>query len=843
MIKKNSLPAEYQRVEWIQGAGNNTTYITTNIYPNSDMRFYFKGILNNTGYAGRPFGAYNTNSSSTWWGLGKTYSPEGVVVAVLGTNTQYNTNFDGSILHTIETTDDNMFLLDGVNVGSINQPASKITASNKLTLFYRNGLDNYYSNARIYEIKIKENGNLIAKFVPCYRKSDSEIGIYDTVSDIFYANEGTGTFTKGSNILDDVEFIYKNGQNIDKVYKGRDLVFEQGFTREQQGIPPIATTYQTIGKNLKNYKIYGNSIQRNIPEEYQEVEWIAGDDSGNPMIEVGEVSSLNTRVEFNAKLKRINEGSGYPAFLSTLDYANTQLLINQHPQVGTEAFFYVTFGNIVDRNGAIYNGFQPTQNFYDYVLDKNGLNIPNYGSIDFNATTFSSATICILGKANNNSKSDAYFRYFKVYDGDTLLYDLVPSYRKADNVIGMYDVVTNRFLTNSRTGSLTKGADIIPSWTNPIEIRSVGNSRLPQEYQEVEYIENSSNGTIPVTPVDIRTTDEIHITIMRTGQSTNYDTFFGSRISEWYTDSTGAFKTYYSANYTSITPNDTIAELNKKYDIVGYTSTAITLGVGILSYYDNASGFSYNFIGRVYKCKVIRDGSAVYEWIPCYRKADNAIGMYDIANNVFYAGTGTLTKGQDIYAIPVIASDGTSSTKTNIYLTAPLRRVSDGVVEHTDYIDFENQKVVRNCTELIITGYETNWEKMSGGLFRFKISVEQVGPGAQSTFPDQLCNYAECKVVTVSGGEIGASVYYSPSLNGSYFRIRPNTSYSSVTSFTNKVKQMYNDGNPLRIVFFISTPVEEQIQLPDIPSIKGTTIYSVDTTVQPSNMYIKYKGK
>lgn len=174
-------------------------------------------------------------------------------------------------------------------------------------------------------------------------------------------------------------------------------------------------------------------------------------------------------------------------------------------------------------------------------------------------------------------------------------------------------------------------------------------SILPAEYQQVEYIENaSSNGCVPIIPVDIRTTDEIHITIMRTGQATGYDTFFGSRISEWYTDSTGAFKTYYSANYTSITPNDTIAELNKKYDIVAYTSLAITLGVGILAYYDNLSGFSYNFRGRVYKCKIVRDNTPVYNWIPCYRKADNKIGMYDIANDVFYEGTGNLTKGADV---------------------------------------------------------------------------------------------------------------------------------------------------------------------------------------------------
>jgi len=51
--------------------------------------------------------------------------------------------------------------------------------------------------------------------------------------------------------------------------------------------------------------------------------------------------------------------------------------------------------------------------------------------------------------------------YFKYYDKDnSLICDLVPCYRKADGVIGMYDVVRRTFLTNVGSGSFTKGADV-----------------------------------------------------------------------------------------------------------------------------------------------------------------------------------------------------------------------------------------------------------------------------------------------------------------------------------------------------------------------------------------------
>jgi hypothetical protein len=49
----------------------------------------------------------------------------------------------------------------------------------------------------IYYVKIKDiSWNSVREFVPCYRKSDSVIWMYDTVNDVFYTNAWTGTFYK-----------------------------------------------------------------------------------------------------------------------------------------------------------------------------------------------------------------------------------------------------------------------------------------------------------------------------------------------------------------------------------------------------------------------------------------------------------------------------------------------------------------------------------------------------------------------------------------------------------------------------------------------------------------------
>ena len=44
------------------------------------------------------------------------------------------------------------------------------------------------------------NGNILGDFVPCYRKSDGEIGLYNLITDTFCTKIGTGSFTKGANI-------------------------------------------------------------------------------------------------------------------------------------------------------------------------------------------------------------------------------------------------------------------------------------------------------------------------------------------------------------------------------------------------------------------------------------------------------------------------------------------------------------------------------------------------------------------------------------------------------------------------------------------------------------------
>lgn len=65
---------------------------------------------------------------------------------------------------------------------------------------YGIGAQRLSKTLRLYSVKLYENENIMRDFIPCYRKSDSEPGMYDTVSGTFFTNQGTGTFIVGNDV-------------------------------------------------------------------------------------------------------------------------------------------------------------------------------------------------------------------------------------------------------------------------------------------------------------------------------------------------------------------------------------------------------------------------------------------------------------------------------------------------------------------------------------------------------------------------------------------------------------------------------------------------------------------
>lgn len=169
------LPDTYQEVEYIVTDGNQ--YIDTGTAPGTALVFDIKLSITTASSAKLVVqGNYGLRTTPNFvnYVSGKRFSGSSVTL-----NTIYSVQGSNSFLT--------------VNGVSGVQETDSDTPSGNVTLFKD-------TIGRLYSCRLWNGETLVRNFVPCYRKSDNEIGLYDLVNDVFYDNDGSGTFTKGSNI-------------------------------------------------------------------------------------------------------------------------------------------------------------------------------------------------------------------------------------------------------------------------------------------------------------------------------------------------------------------------------------------------------------------------------------------------------------------------------------------------------------------------------------------------------------------------------------------------------------------------------------------------------------------
>ena len=196
LIFRTKIPNEYQIVTYIQSSG--TQYINTNysLWQNNNWKIELKFDVSEFYNYNNMFGTLNvTDTNNEIWiaddanyyvrvgGVAKTS------IATLSLNTPY------VIVH--DNTGSNLLnYVNGTLVSTLTKANTSV--SNPLGFGHREG--GLYLKGKIYYLRFWNGNALVRNFVPCFRKSDNVIGLYDTVSETFYTNAGTGVFTKGTNI-------------------------------------------------------------------------------------------------------------------------------------------------------------------------------------------------------------------------------------------------------------------------------------------------------------------------------------------------------------------------------------------------------------------------------------------------------------------------------------------------------------------------------------------------------------------------------------------------------------------------------------------------------------------
>lgn len=201
------LPSEYQQVEYIIAPANGKkTYL--------DLGFTFDTACR--GY----LGLYLIESKTVQcFGNAEQSGKYRCMISAGGTTYVYGSNGSGYIGQTISGKINELMDLEFVlkpgeiyiqnlatgDKSSVGKAQVAYTMTTNLTLFAQNynGTIRRDGANRIHYFKYYDkNDELICDLIPCYRKADNEIGMYDIVRKIFLTNVGTdgGAFTKGPDV-------------------------------------------------------------------------------------------------------------------------------------------------------------------------------------------------------------------------------------------------------------------------------------------------------------------------------------------------------------------------------------------------------------------------------------------------------------------------------------------------------------------------------------------------------------------------------------------------------------------------------------------------------------------
>lgn len=185
--KKSLLPLEYQQVTWINGSSCiiNLEYVPKeNPTAIIEMELTEQGDRDIMGFNENLYPSFIINPSSYTW-----YNRYGSTSATnLAHPPQYNVKevweFGRIVKH------------NGIAINSYPDNIDWSTNTQRFRLF---GARNQHAGMKVWYFQLYDGESLVRDLIPCYRKADDVIGMYDLISNAFYVSS-VGTFTKGPNV-------------------------------------------------------------------------------------------------------------------------------------------------------------------------------------------------------------------------------------------------------------------------------------------------------------------------------------------------------------------------------------------------------------------------------------------------------------------------------------------------------------------------------------------------------------------------------------------------------------------------------------------------------------------
>lgn len=505
----------------------------------------------------------------------------------------------------------------------------------------------------------------------------------------------------------------KNGSTpILKAYRGATLVFGNDDKREPcfAVVDDISTytdrtwndVYDQKDKkwyklnNLNEYEEYGvMNVYGRLPDGYSEVEYVYNDANNQGWnIDLGFKPNENHKYQIKMQPTELG-GNAIAGDGETNDNDDYRF------------FFHADgFGLSMDYGSGRVS---KTGLNKDYILGKIWeLEFGNFYIKDLQTNTNLASSTRISGSRSRNLQLFLRFSnsstvdtqdyeniyYFKVYEGDNLIMDLVPCIN-LNNIPGFYDLITKQFYTTSNGvlghGTVLNDLENISHYTgkliiyhghqykwNGTEWVDMGeyNQRLPYGYNELDGI--SANGDYFITDYYGNQNSKYVFGFLMPGKSNDFGTVMsvgrtnyqygmsfsindkgeyigyncnGNTNDFWYQPE---FNTVYNVEYS----RENIKLYNSDNSTVLKTTSLSTnwngnsnIPLSIFASKEQSSVIN-EFNGTLYYFKVYDGTNLVRDYVPCSYNGN--VGLYDLINNKFIQSEKSQFTAGNIINIPVV---------------------------------------------------------------------------------------------------------------------------------------------------------------------------------------------
>lgn len=565
---------------------------------------------------------------------------------------------------------------------------------------------------------------------------------------------------------------------------------------DAEGVPCIME--YSKGKNMRNYEIYGNSVQGGTPSPATPIEVQSVGDLTTNLFNIADRTEIKPAFSAEANKQNFNNNviigiatNGYTSSGSIKDYTITEnsLTFTGNAGYGIGFDFDVVAGEKYSVKCNADNPSNVIVAFVYYDSDGNYVNKDGGSVVTFKTTTIPSGVVKMvliirpgtLGTAINVSD---IMLVNGAYTSDTMPeYEPYHKYKVPVTVCGKNLLPNSDWMSGSNNNGFNEKANV--------------------DYI-TEYTQNSISFNLTawtgVSSPRFRK-DSVKRIVFKVNQDAVYsDSAVNFFISIQAYDDNNT-KTACKVIYSNV-----VADTEYVFDISALSAN---------TWYANSTQFSFCILSR-----------------------NNVINLmvYDIA---YYADTDTTD--YEPYHEPIT---------TNIYLDEPLRKVGD----YADYIDFKNQKVVRNIFKQSLN---------ATSIYKKLNSVIRLG-GRNESARQKYDMHMLSTIFNYHGGDWSGNteyIFHHSNTNYNYYWSiywnRLGLTYdgtnvyrtddtsqtpltdSEIVSIANEWLSTLSDKDK-EIYMILDTPTEENISIPTLKTFKGTSIVSVDTFVLPSNIKTKY---